>query len=152
MRKGTIIFNEGDPVSHLYFIQEGYAKAYRISEEGKDTMNYITGPGYMLGFRTLLAKDGSAQYSAEALTDLVVYTLTHEEYLQSVALHPELLVDLIHAYADRLNYTEKKLEGFIYSSTTARVAIFLADCVRRFGKEIDGEIKLPFPLTHQKNR
>ncbi|MDP3941058.1 MAG: Crp/Fnr family transcriptional regulator [bacterium] len=150
MRKGTILFNEGDPVNFMYFIKEGYAKAYRISEEGKDTMNYLVGPGYMIGFRMLMLQEKVAQYSAEAITDCVVYSLTYDEYLDGVAEHPELLVDQIRSYGDRLDYTERKLEGFIYSSTTARVAIFLADCVRRFGKNKNGEISLPFPLTHQK--
>lgn len=150
MKKGTLLFNEGDPVSRMYYIYDGYIKTYRISEEGRDTMNYIVGPGHVLGFRSLLSKEHGAQYSAEAITELVIYSLSHDEYLESVASQPELLVDLVHAYAEALSYTEKKLEGFIYSSTTSRVAIFLADCARRFGKKQKNGIQIPFQLTHQK--
>lgn len=150
MKKGTLLFNEGDPVSRMYYIHEGFIKTYRISEDGRDTMNYIIGPKHMLGFRSLLSKEHESQYSAEAITDLIIYSLSHDEYLESVAKHPVLLVDLIHAYAEGLSYTERKLEGFIYSSTTSRVAIFLADCARRFGKHKKSGVSIPFQLTHQK--
>lgn len=150
MKKGTILFNEGDPLNRIFYLKAGFAKAFRLSEEGRETMNYVVGPGHVFGFRSLLSKDEEAQYSAEAMTDLTVITMSHGECFEIVAQHPEILIDLLHAYADRLNYTERKLEGFIYGSTTARITNFLSDCARRFGVKENGAISIPFLLTHQK--
>lgn len=149
VKKGTVIFNHGDPLERLYFIKEGFVKLYRLSDQGRETTIYLYGPGSMLGVRALTSEDESARHFAEAITDLQINTITRREYFDIVSNHPEYLLDLLHIFIDRLNYTERKLEGFIITDTTARVAYFLYDCVIRFCKEED-DIELPLPLTHQR--
>ena len=149
VKKGTVIFNHGDTLERLYFIKEGFVKLYRLSDEGRETTIYLYGPGSMLGVRALTSEDESAKHFAEAITDLQINTITRREYFDIVSNHPEYLLDLLHILIDRLNYTERKLEGFIITDTTARVAYFLYDCVIRFCKEEDN-IELPLPLTHQR--
>lgn len=150
IRKGTIIFNTGDPLGRLYLIQVGYVKIYRLSEEGKETTSYLLGPGNILGIRTLLTQNDRTMHTAEALTDLKVLTMSRQECLERLAENPELLVDLLQVFRDRLSYTEQKFESFIYASTTARVAIFLSDCAVRFGKKKNGKIFIDLDLTHQR--
>lgn len=150
LRKGTILFNEGDPLGRLYYIKDGYVKIYRLSEEGRETTSYLLGPGHVLGVRTLLTQEERTMHTAEALTPLKVITISRKECFENIVEHPEVLVDLIHVFADRLAYTEKKYESFVYASTSARVAIFLADCAKRFGTDKNGEIKIDLDLTHQR--
>ena len=150
IRRGTIIFNTGDPLGRLYLVEDGYVKIYRLSEEGKETTSYLLGPGNILGIRTLLTKDDRTMHTAEALTDVKVRTISRQECLSQFAKQPELLVDLLQVFRDRLSYTEKKFESFIYASTTARVAIFLSDCAVRFGKKKNGHVFIDLELTHQR--
>lgn len=150
VKKGTVLFNEGDPLERLYFIKEGFVKLYRLSDEGRDTTIYLYGPGSILGVRALTSEDESAKHYAEALTDLQIINIKRKEYFEITSENPEYLVDLLHIFISRLNYTEKKLEGFIITDTTARLAYFLADCVQRFCKNKKEPIRLPIPLTHQR--
>jgi len=150
IRKGTILFNTGDPLGRLYLIQEGYLKIYRLSEEGKETTSYLLGPGNILGIRTLLTEDDRTMHTAEAITNLKVLTTSRTDCLERLSENPELLVDLLQVFRDRLSYTEKKFESFIYASTTARVAIFLSDCAIRFGKKKNSSIFIDLDLTHQR--
>jgi CRP/FNR family cyclic AMP-dependent transcriptional regulator len=150
IRKGTIIFNTGDPLGRLYLILEGYLKIYRLSEEGKETTSYLIGPGNILGIRTLLTEDDRTMHTAEAITDLKVLTTSRTDCLERLVRNPELLVDLMQVFRDRLSYMEKKFESFVYASTTSRVAIFLSDCAVRFGKKKNGKILIELELTHQR--
>lgn len=154
IKKGTLLFNAGDQLERLYYIQEGFVKLYRLSEEGRETTIYLYGPGYVLGIRALTSEDKSAWHNAEAITQAKILTLSHKDYFEIVTNHPEHLLDLTHIFIDRLNYTERKLEGFITTDATARVAHFLYDCVRRFCPmpEISNKkhIVLPLDLTHQR--
>ena len=150
VKKGTTIFNEGDQLSKLYFIKEGLVKLYRLSEKGKESTIYLFGPGHILGIRALLSEDECAKHHAQAMTDLTMITISRSDFLDAISSHPEYLVDLIQLVADRLTYTERKLEGFILTDATARVANFLSDCALRFGKKKNGHIALPFPMTHQR--
>lgn len=149
IKKGNTIFYEGDQPNRLYFIIEGFVKLYRLSPEGRDTIIYLYGPGSILGVRALISEDKCLKHTAEALTNVKIVTIPEKEYLDLASSHPEILIDLLHVFIDRLNYTERKLEGFILTDTTARVASFLSDIARRFGVRKDGKIVLPLPLTHQ---
>lgn len=143
IKKGNNIFYEGDQPDRIYFIKEGYVKLSHLSEEGKDTIIYLYGPGSVLGVRALTSRDQRLKHSAEVLTDVKIVTLPRQEYFRILTEHPEYLLDLLHIFIDRLNYTERKLEGFITTDTIARVASFLTECVRRFSA-------LSLPLTHQR--
>lgn len=150
IKKGNIIFYEGDQPDRLYFIKQGFVKMYHMSKEGRDAIIYLHGPGSVMGVRALTSQDQALKHNAEAITDVEIITIPRKEYLDILTEHPEFLVDLLHIFIDRLNYTERKLEGFILADTTARVASFLYDCAVRFGKKQGNHIILPLPLTHQR--
>lgn len=48
-KRGTIIFNEGDPADGVYFISEGYVKIFQNSEKGKERALAILKPGDVIG-------------------------------------------------------------------------------------------------------
>ena len=150
VKKGTIIFNEGDPLQRLYFVKSGFVKLYRLSDEGRESTIYLYGPGSILGIRALTSEDGCARHYAEAITDMEISTIERDLFFEILAENPEYVIDLLHIFINRLNYTEGKLEGFILTDAKARVAYFLADCVLRFGIKNGGKFELPLELTHQR--
>lgn len=151
IKKGTVLFNFGDPLNCIYFIQEGFVKLYRLSDEGRETTIYLYGPGNILGIRALTSEDETARHYAEAITDLKMLTVPRREYLEILARNPEYVVDLTHTFMQRLNYTERKLESFIAQDAVTRVAIFLDDIIKRFYQgETKGRITIPLKLTHQR--
>lgn len=150
IKKDSTIFYEGDTPDKVYFVKSGFVKLYRVSENGRDSIIYLYGPGSILGVRALTSQDEILRHNADSLTDVEIITLSREDYFEICTEHPEYLVDLLHIFIDRLNYTERKLEGFVLTDTVARVSNFLADCTRRFGEKNNGTYTLPLPLTHQK--
>lgn len=150
VKKGTVLFNSGDPLSGIYFIKSGFIKLYRVSDDGRDTVIYLTGSGNLLGLRALISKDARAHHYTEALTDCQIINMTREELFQILSAHPEHLVDLGYAFIERLNHAERRVEGFISSDTKERIANFLLDITLRFGKKSGNNILLPLPLTHQR--
>lgn len=165
IRKGTIIFSDGDPHERLYYIQEGFIKLFHLSGDGKDTIAYLYGPGYVVGLRALLSSDQCAKHNAEALTDVTVISMSHQEYFALVQKQPTLLIDLAYYFMDRLEYTEGTIEGFVTTDTTARVAYFFADFINRFcqlnsrrmlkiaspqHQVKNGPFELPLSFTHQR--
>lgn len=149
IKKARTIFYEGDEPGKVYFIKRGFIKLYRTSEEGRSTIIYLYGPGSMLAIRALTTRDKRLKHTAEAITDVEVVILPEKDYLEALAENPEYLVDLLHLVIDRLSSTERKLEGFILTDTTARVAAFLYDLALRFGAKNDGTVIIPLQLTHQ---
>ncbi len=149
VKKGGNVFYEGDQPNKIYCIKSGFVKMFRVGESGRDSIIYLYGPGNMMGIRALTSKDEALKHDAEAITDSVIITISKDEYVKILEEHPEFLIDLMHVFIGRLNYTERKLEGFVLTDTTARVASFLLDCTIRFGEKRGKDIILPVPLTHQ---
>ena len=149
VKKGTILFNEGDPLGGVYFIKSGFIKLYRLSDDGRETIIYLTGPGNLLGLRALISENQCAHHYTEAITDCEIYNMSRKEYFEILSESPEFLVDLTYVFIDRLNHAERRVEGFISQDTPSRIANFLLDVALRFGKKDGKEIILPLPLTHQ---
>ncbi len=150
VKKGSLVFYEGDKPGKIFFIKSGFVKLFHSSESGKDAIIYLYGPGSVLGLRALTSQDELLQHSAEAITDTQVITISRDEYLKALTEHPEYIVDLLHLFIDRLDYTERKLAGFILTDVTARVANFLINTGKRFGEKKGSSIVVQVPLTHQR--
>lgn len=150
IKKGGNIFYEGDQPDKIYFVKKGYVKMFRVAESGRDSIIYLYGPGSILGVRALTSQDEALKHDAQALTEAEIITISREEYLKILEEHPEYIIDLLHVFIGRLNYTERKLEGFVLTDATARVSSFLTDCAHRFGEKKGKDITLPLPLTHQR--
>ncbi len=149
IKAGNIIFYEGDTPNKLYFVKAGFVKLYRTSPEGRSTIIYLVGPNTMIGLRALTSKDKRLKHTAEAITDTEIITISETDYLNALTDNPEYIIDLLSLFIDRLNHTERKLEGFILSDTTAHVASFLYDTVIRFCEVKNNKTEIPLPLTHQ---
>ena len=150
IKKGTVLFNPGDPLQGVYFIEEGFVKLYEMSEDGKETIIYLTGPGNLLSLRAIISKEQTAHQYTEAITDVTLYTMTMPELHAVLLEHPEHFVDMIHVLIDRLNHAERRVEGFIAGDVTSRVANFLYDAAIRFGQKKGDVISFPVALTHQR--
>ncbi len=149
IKKGQTIFYEGDQPDRLFFIIKGFIKLYHLSEEGKDSVIYLYGPGSILGIRALTSEDKSLKHNSEALTDVEIITIPRREFIDIASDNPEYLIDIMHSFIQRLNYAERKLEGFITNDATTRLANFLSDAAIRFGQKKKEGITIPIPLTHQ---
>lgn len=149
MRKRTLLFSDGDYLDRLFFIKEGFVKLYRMSDEGKDTIAYLYGPGYVVGLRALLSEENVAKHNAEAITDLKVISIPHKEYFNILNTNPRLLSELVHYFMDRLEYSEKTIEMFVSMNAKARVAHFLLDFAERYELKGNGNITFPLTFSHQ---
>lgn len=149
IKKGDTLFYQGDETNKLTYIKSGYVKLFQTAEDGREPVAYLYGPPTILGLRALTSKDHTYWHSSEALTDCEVISVPVEEYKNILVSHPEYIVDLLYLFIQRLNYTERRLYGFVAAETTARAAAFLYDCALRFGEKKGSEISIPVPLTHQ---
>lgn len=149
IKKGNTLFYQGEETNKITYIKRGFVKLFQTAEDGHEPVAYLYGSKSILGLRSLTSKDHTYWHSAEALTDIEVINISAEEYKKALVLHPEYIIDLLYSFIQRLNYTERRLYGFVTAETTTRVAAFLYDCMFRFGEKKNGTVLIPIPLTHQ---
>ena len=68
IKRGEILFNEGDEGNQLYVVTEGKIKLGRTSPDGRENLLAILGPGQMFGELSLF-DPGPRSATATAVTD-----------------------------------------------------------------------------------
>lgn len=131
--KGEIIFQEGEPGDRLYVILEGKVKLGRSSNDGRESLLAILGPGEMFGELSPF-DPGPRTSTAAALTDAVILALSNEQLRPWLAGRPEVAAALLQALARRLRRTNEAMADLVFSDVPGRVAKALMDLGEKFGE------------------
>lgn len=75
-KKGTDIIKQHFPLTHLYLIKKGRAKALRFNEDGKEILLEIFTPGAVLGDMELTINSKTASTTIKAMSDVEVLQLS----------------------------------------------------------------------------
>ncbi|WP_341242932.1 cyclic nucleotide-binding domain-containing protein, partial [uncultured Nocardioides sp.] len=81
LRRGDVLFREGDSGDKLYIVLEGKVKLGRTSSDGRENLLAILGPGQMFGELSLF-DPGPRSATVTAVTDASFASLSHEDLLR----------------------------------------------------------------------
>ena len=95
LRRGEVLFHEGDEGDKLYIVTEGKVKLGRTSSDGRENLLAILGPGQMFGELSLF-DPGPRSATVTAVTDATFSSLSHEDLLRWLDGRPqvEILTEL----------------------------------------------------------
>ena len=148
LARGHAIFHEGEPGDRLYVIGSGKVKLGRRSNDGRENLLAILGPGEMFGELSLF-DPGPRTATASAVSDAVLHELGHDELIRWLETHPAVAQHLLHALARRLRRTNEALADLVFSDVPGRVAKALLDLSRRFGQTVDDGLRVAHDLTQE---
>jgi CRP-like cAMP-binding protein len=132
--RGQIIFSEGDAGDRLYVIVEGKIKLGTTSNDGRESLLAILGPGEMFGELSLF-DPGPRTATATALTDTTLLGLGHEALNPWLTGRPGVAESLLKALAQRLRRTNENLSDLVFSDVPGRVAKALLELNEKFGEK-----------------
>ena len=104
----VLIEQETDP-DVAYFIYEGGAKVFRLTEEGDQVNLSICGPGEIVGEMALIDQ-GARSASVEALGKTKVLTLSGQDFKKIVSTHPQLAYRLLVILTNRVRKLSELME------------------------------------------
>ena len=78
VRRGDVLFHEGDEGDRLYVVTDGKVKLGRTSADGRENLLAILGPGQMFGELSLF-DPGPRSATVTAVTDCTMQSLSHDE-------------------------------------------------------------------------
>jgi CRP-like cAMP-binding protein len=138
--RGQIVFAEGDPGDRLYVIMDGKIKLGTTSNDGRESLLAVLGPGEMFGELSLF-DPGPRTATATALTETILLGLGHE------ALGPWLTGR--PALAQRLRRTNENLSDLVFSDVPGRVAKALVELNEKFGEKRPEGFYVEHDLTQE---
>ncbi len=148
LRRGEVLFNEGDDGDQLYVVIDGKVKLGRTSPDGRENLLAILGPGQMFGELSFF-DPGPRSATATAVTDVDLRSLGHEALSPVLAAHPDVAHALLNQLAGRLRRTNEVVGDLVFSDVPGRVAKALLDLAGRFGRRADDGIHVNHDLTQE---
>ena len=148
LRRGEVLFNEGDSGDRLYILLTGKVKLGHTSVDGRENLLAVLGPGEIVGELTLF-DPGPRSATATAVATTELLALEHNQLMGFIDSHPTLAKDMLRALAVRLRLTNIALADLVFSDVPGRVAKALLDLAERFGAATEDGIPVPHDLTQE---
>ena len=132
-RKKQILFTQGEPATHVFYIQEGSVKFAVTSAAGKEAIVAILGSGDFLGESSLVGKPLWIG-TATAMTQGSALVIEKDEMIRLLHAEHELSDRFISYMVKRNLRTEEDLIDQLFNSTEKRLARTLLLLLARYGK------------------
>lgn len=146
--RGEVLFHEGEPGDRLYVIRSGKIKLGRRSNDGRENLLAVIGPGEMFGELSLF-DPGPRTATATGVSDSVVLELDHDALIPWLEQNPTVAKHLLGALGRRLRRTNEALADLVFSDVPGRVAKALLDLSTRFGQPVEEGIRVAHDLTQE---
>ncbi|GAC1314606.1 MAG: hypothetical protein NVSMB24_39460 [Mucilaginibacter sp.] len=141
VRKGEVIFKEGDEVKGVYFVYDGIVKVHKKWGSEKELIIRFASRGAIFGHRGL---GGNNIYpiSATALDDGVICYVDIEFFESTLKVNLDFTYNLMIFFANELQVSERKMRNLAHMSVKGRVAQALISLHRQFGTKEDLSINI----------
>lgn len=135
LRRGEVLFLEGEPVRSLFVVERGLIKVYKLDPEGrKQVVLHLEGPGRVLAEVALFLDRPTYPASAEALEDTQVLAIPKERFFQLVEARPPLARALIRYLARRQGQLLHLLDRLVFHEVRERLCEFLLEKLSQEGQ------------------
>jgi CRP-like cAMP-binding protein len=128
-RRSQLIFSEGDPAEGLHCIYRGAVKLYKAGVRDEEQVIRILGPGDIIGYRALFAREPYAA-TAEAIEPCTVCVIPKATVFAMLQACPEASLQLLALLSRELRISEEQMLIRTQESVrqrTARVLLWLAE-------------------------
>jgi CRP-like cAMP-binding protein len=145
--KNATIFEEGVGGDYMYVIKEGQVKVTKMSEDGREKILEILGPGDFFGEMALLDREPRSA-SIKTTRSCVLLALSRNDFLGLLRNNPDISMELIRVLSRRLRETDEQVRGLLFERVEGRTRRVL----RRLASDpVPGqpELRSTPALTHQ---
>jgi CRP/FNR family cyclic AMP-dependent transcriptional regulator len=132
-RKDQIVFRQGDPADTVFYIQGGKAKKTIVSEQGKEAVVALLGPGDFFG-EGCLAGEAIRLSTVTALTKCVIAQISKADITRVIHEEPAFAELFISHLLARNSRVEEDLVDQLFNSSEKRLARTLL-LLANFGKD-----------------
>lgn len=141
IKKGEVIFDEGETINGVYCVKEGICKLSKLSENGKDQIVKMVVKGQLLGQRSLIT-DEVSNLQAVALNDMEVCFIPKSEIINNLQNNPKFSFDVLKEMAHDLREADNIIVNMAQKSVRQRLAETLVYIHDSFGVNPDKTLSI----------
>ena len=147
--KGEIILGNDPEPDGVYFISDGYVKAFSIGDNGDEFLHLIFGHDELFPMMWAYTGESSVSSYYQALSNTVTWRISREWFTTLVSTNPTLSYALSVQMARQFQVFVDRVENLEYKKAGERVAYRLLFLASRFGIRTDEGIAIDTPITHE---
>jgi CRP-like cAMP-binding protein len=141
VKKGEVIFKEGDPVKGIFFVKTGIVKVHKRWGADKELILRLASEGMIFGHRAL-GGDGVYSISATAVQSGIVSYVDMEFFETTLKVNANFTYDLLMFFAEDLRISERKMRNLEHMPVKGRVAEALIMLKEQFGETTEKFINI----------
>ena len=137
VKKGDIIFEEGETLKGVYCVKDGICKLTKLSANGKDQIVKLVVKGDLLGQRSLIVNE-AVNLSAVALNNMEVCFIPKDEIFANLKNNSDFSMDMLKQMAHDLKESDNVIVNMAQKSVKQRLAETLVYIYTSFGADKEG--------------
>ncbi|WP_412985916.1 Crp/Fnr family transcriptional regulator [Pontimicrobium sp. IMCC45349] len=141
IKKGEVIFEEGETLNGVYCVRDGICKLTKLSANGKDQIVKLVVKGELLGQRSIISNE-SANLRATALNDMELCFIPRQEIIDDLHKNTEFTFDVLKHMANDLKEADEVIVNMAQKSVKQRLAESLIHIHDSFGTNPDGTLSV----------
>jgi CRP-like cAMP-binding protein len=141
IKKGTLIFEEGENVNGIYCIKDGVCKLTKLSQNGKDQIIKLAIKGELLGQRSMIS-DEPVNLSAVALEDMEVCFIPRTEIMGFFEKNNQFSLNVMKTICSDLKDADDHSVSMAQKTVKERLAENLLYLDSIFGENEDKSLRI----------
>jgi len=141
VKKGEVIFEEGENVNGIFCVKDGVCKLTKLSPNGKDQIVKLVAKGELLGQRSMISEE-PVNLSAVALEDMQVCFIPKSEIMGFFDKNNQFSMNVMRTICGDLKESDSQMVKMAQKTVKERLAETLLYLQDTFGTNEDGSLKI----------
>ena len=135
------IYFAGDSPKWLFYVVGGHVRNYKVTEEDKELVTGLYGPGEFFGYIDLLANDEYKEYSV-AIENAKLALIPREDFEQLMLSNKDISINFIKLLAGNIVEKEDELVNLAYNTVRKRVASALSRLYLKYKEGLADRVEI----------
>jgi CRP-like cAMP-binding protein len=149
VKADTVLFQEKDPVKHIFILTKGSIALGRIHMRGKEFILKILNTGDLLIEYQVFKHNPYYHFSAKTITECEFLMISREQFEEYFLQNPLALTSLTEYLSTSYIKAQMKCQDLIMNGKKGGLYSILIRLCNSYGVATDEGILIDIPLTHQ---
>jgi len=141
-RKKEIIFSDGEVGEGFFAVLRGRVRVYKMSEEGREVILHVCGPGDHFGQVSMFAGKNYPAW-AQAMSDSKLLLFPRRAFLDLLSREPQIAMSMMSGLSSKMRELTLQVESLALKEVPGRLASYLIMLAEE--KKSPGSLHLDIP-------
>lgn len=141
IKKGELLFEEGEQLNGVFCIREGVSKISKLSSNGKDQIVKLVTKGEVLGESSIVSEEAS-KLRATAINDMEICFIPKEKIATPLKSNQKFTMKILQTMVKDLNESNNNILRLSQKNVKQRIAEALLYIKTNYGEDEQGYLNL----------